>query len=122
MTDASAAHLINWTERMFRPILQEYQKSGLAAESEITFVRLFWIFDIIYAEQFDQNTFLADDEWLNQLSVDPKFFPKTDRRLRDQCSDHIQMMDFFLLRMARLVRLNARYVTMLSVFSSKQRF
>lgn len=100
MIDDTGTRLIKWSDQVYRPLLQRWGESSMmTTSSERPFLRLFWVFDTVFGIELDQDTFLANQGWLEKLDV-PDLSTESDVWRLDQVTD------FVLHGFARFVRLN----------------
>ena len=103
MTDATTTRLLIWMDRVFRPLFQQSRVGTGTHRSwlDLSFLRLFWSFELLYGTFFDQDTFLADDDWMARLCPETWASAAKSHNLGS-------MVDAILTILAKLVRLNSR--------------
>jgi len=110
MVDTTSLHLIQWMDQTFRPLLHRWQSRVSFSDTDIRLLRLFWIFDLLYADGFDRDTYLAG----KQTHLRPTHLlqtPMSKSLVADSQNQDCNVVDDLLLNLlTRATRLSFQYV------------
>lgn len=110
MVDTTAFHLIQWMDRTFRPLLHRWRSQVSFSDADTRLLRLFRIFDLLYADGFDQDTYPAGKNALRSPTLLLGTSMSKSLASSSQNQDCNVVDDWLLNLLTRATRLGLQYV------------